>query len=232
MSLPWHKADPSLLAKIRAEVQELYPNLHFYPQNDCVVVRGSLPIIDAGKELDRYSVEIVLLADYPNAVPLVWETGGKIPRHADHHVNKESGEACLFIPDERWKIYPPGTAFLGFLNSPVRNFFLGHSVFRRTGEWPFGQRRHGSAGILEYYGELLGTDDVTVILGYLECLSRPTLKGHWPCPCKSGKRVRDCHRPQINDLRTKIPCELAKKSWSFCMNSSAEVTRLDPNRSF
>lgn len=213
MNRPWHKANSSLLEKIRAEVQELYPNLHFYPQNGRVVVRGSLPILDAGKELDRYSVEIVLLADYPNAVPLVWETGGKIPRHADHHVNKESGEACLFVPDERWRIYPSGTTFLEFLNGPVRNFFLGHSIFRHTGEWPFGQRRHGSAGILEYYGELLGTDDVTVILGYLECLSRPTLKGHWPCPCMSGKRVRDCHRHQVNDLRTKIPCELAKKSW-------------------
>jgi hypothetical protein len=211
MTRPWHKTYPSRAEKIRTEVQEVYPNLHFYPLNERVVVRGTLPIIDAGTELDRYSVEIVLLADYPTALPLVWETDGKIPRNVDHHVS-ESGQACLFIPDERWKIYPPGTTFLQFLNGPVRNFFLGQSVFRRTGEWPFGQRRHRSAGILEYYGELLRTDDETVILCYLECLSRPTLKGHWPCPCKSGKRVRDCHRHQIKDLREKIPCEFAKKS--------------------
>ncbi|MDP1769667.1 MAG: hypothetical protein Q8L74_12825 [Nitrospirota bacterium] len=223
MNSPWHKADPSLLVKIGAEVQELYPNLHFYPQNDRVVVRGSLPIIDVGKELDRYSVEIVLLADYPNAVPLVRETGGKIPRHADHHVDKESGEACLFVPDERWKIYPPGTTFLEFLNGPVRNFFLGQSVFRRTGEWPFGQRSHGSAGILEYYAELLGMSEVTVILGYLEYLSRPTLKGHWPCPCKSGKRIRDCHRHQINELRTKISRKLAEKSYRLLRNDIDKI---------
>lgn len=223
MNRPWHKADPRLLAKIRTEVQELYPNLHFYPQNDRVVVRGSLPIIDAGKELDRYSVEIVLLADYPNTVPLVWETGGKIPRHADHHVNKETGEVCLFVPDEGWKIYPPGTTFLEFLNGPVRNFFLGQSVFRRTGEWPFGQRRHGPAGILEYYAELLGIDEATVILAYLECLSRPTLKGHWPCPCKSGKRIRDCHRHQINELRTKISRKLADKSYRSLRNDTDKI---------
>lgn len=212
MSWPWHKADPSLLEKIRTEVEAHYPNLHFYPQGDRVVVRGSLPIIDAGKELDRYSIEIVLLADYPDVVPLVWEIGGKIPRNADHHVNA-GGEACLFVPDEQWKAYPPGTSFLEFLNGPVRNFFLGQSVFRRTGEWPFGQRLHGAAGIREYYSEILETNDLNVILAYLECLSRPALKGHWPCPCKKGKRVRDCHLHQINDLRGKIPAEIAEKSW-------------------
>ncbi len=212
MSRPWHKANPSLLEKIRVAVQARYPNLHFYPQNDHVVVRGSLPVIDAGKELDRYSVEIVLLADYPDAVPLVWETGGKIPRNADHHVNP-GGEACLFIPDERWRAYPPGMTFLEFLDGPVRNFFLGQSIFCRTGQWPFGQRRHSEAGIRDFYGELLATDNLTVILGYLEYLSRPALKGHWPCPCKSGKRIRACHSEQIKDLRAKIPSEVAEKSW-------------------
>ncbi len=213
MSQPWHKSDPNLLDKIRMEVRADYLNLHFYPKSDRVIVRGTFPIIDSGEELDRYSIDIVLLADYPDAVPRVWETGGKIPCDADRHINKDGGETCLFIPDERWRVYPPGTTFLEFLNGPVRDFFLGQSIFRRTGEWPFGQRSHSTDGIKEYYGELLATDDLTVILGYLECLSRPALKGHWPCPCNSGKRIRDCHRDQINDLRTKIPSKVAEKSW-------------------
>ncbi len=229
MSRPWHKADPGLLEKIRVEVQGVYPNLHFYPQGDCVIIRGTLPIIDSGKELDRYSVEIVLLADYPDAVPHVWETAGKIPRNADHHIN-EGGEACLFIPDEQWRIYPPGTTFLEFLNGPVRNFFLGQSIFRRTAKWPFGQRDHGAVGIRKYYGELLGTDELAVILGYLECLSRPTAKGHWPCPCKSGKRIRECHRDQINDLRVKIPSNVAEKSWARLHSDTAKKARVGPEQ--
>ena len=212
MSRPWHKADPDLLDKMKVEVQAAYTNLHFYPESDRVIVRGTFPIIDSGEELDRYSIDIVLLAEYPDAIPLVWETGGKIPRDIDHHINKGC-EACLFIPDERWKVYPPGMSFLEFLNGPVRNFFLGQSIFRRTAKWPFGQRSHGTAGIQEYYGELLVTNDTTVILGYLECLSRSMLKGHWSCPCKSGMRIRDCHRDQIHELRAKIPPEVAVKSW-------------------
>src|SRR5437899_11729328 len=132
MSKPWHKADPGLLEKMTAEVQAVYPNLHFYPEGDRVVVRGSFAICHSGEELDGYSYEIVLLADYPDAIPVVWEIGGRIPRDVDHHINK-TGEACLFIPDERRKVYPPGTSFLEFLNGPVRNFFLSQSIFQRTG---------------------------------------------------------------------------------------------------
>jgi hypothetical protein len=220
MSRSWYKAEPGLLEKMRVEVQGVYPNLHFYPGGDRVIVRGTFPIVHEGEELDRYTVEIVLLANYPDAVPVIFEIGERIPRNADHHINRKTGEACLFVPDERWSVYPRGTTLLHFLKGPVRNFFLGQSIFRRTGEWPFGQRAHGANGIREYYSELLGTKDAGVILGYLECLSRPTLKGHWPCPCKSAKRLRDCHGPQIADLRTKIPVTVARRSWTTLQDLS------------
>ncbi len=212
MRRPWHKADPGLLEKVRAEIQAAYPALNFYPEGDRVLVRGTFPVLHDGEVLDRYSVEIEMLADYPESIPIVREVGGRIPRTADCHMNAK-GEACLFLPDERWQVYPRGTTLLEFLNGSVRNFFLGQSLFRLTGEWPFGQRRHGAAGIREYYAELLGTNDLRVILGYLECLSRPVLKGHWDCPCRRGKRLRDCHRGQIDDLRTKIPPPVARRSW-------------------
>jgi hypothetical protein len=211
MSRPWHKADPGLLEKMKADVQAVYPNLHFHPGGDRVVVRGTFPIVHEGELLDRYLVEIELPSDYPNAIPVVREVGSRIPRSEDYHINR-TGEACLFIPDERWLVYPPGTSFLEFLNGPVRNFFLGQSLFALTNMWPFGQRRHGADGIHEYYAQLLGTDELTLILGYLECLSRPVLKGHWECPCRSGERLRDCHRVQIEDLRTKISPAVAARS--------------------
>ena len=124
MSRPWHKADPARLEKMQREVQADYPNLHFYPQGDRVVVRGTLPILHEGGELDRYAVEIILLASYPDALPLVFEVGGRVPRDADHHVNRETGEACLFVPDERWKVAPPSMTFLEFLNASYRTEFL------------------------------------------------------------------------------------------------------------
>jgi hypothetical protein len=213
MSRAWHRRQPEILEGMKNEVRVQYPNLHFYPHDDRVEVRGTFPIIDDGVELDRYSIEITLLRDYPESLPIVRETGGKIPHHADNHMS--NGVACLFVPDERWRICPPGTTLLEFLNNPVRNYFLGHAVYTRTGEWPLGQRAHGAAGIYEYYAEMLGTTDETVIAGYLDCLSRQELKGHWLCPCRSGKRLRACHRDQIIDLRKKIPPAVAYRSWTM-----------------
>ena len=211
MSRPWQKAGPVLFEKLKAEVGQAYPNLHFYQERGVVFVRGSFPIVHEETLLDRFLIETQFPDDYPESLPIVRETGGRIPRTVDFHMSK-SGEACLFLPDERWWVFPPGSTFLDFLNGPVRNFFLGQALIQTGQSWPFGQWAHGANGILEFYGGLLDTNNPETIGRYLECLSKPTLKGHWDCPCGSGKRLRHCHLNQVLDLRSKIPPHIARKT--------------------
>jgi hypothetical protein len=212
MKRPWHKEKPELLERMKEAVLKEYPTLLFYPEDECVFVRGDFPIADEGKVLDQFSIEIELPRYDPNDLPVLREIGGRIPRTQDNHINVPSGEVCLFVPDERWRIYPRGSTLLDFLNGPLRNYFIGYSLFELGEPWPFGQRSHGAEGIFEYYSELLGTDDRRVVIRYLECMSKPTLKGHWECPCGSGKRIRNCHQTTLNDLRLKIPPLGAKYS--------------------
>ena len=211
MRKAWHRVNPTLFERIKAEVESAYPNLHFYIENGVVFVRGSFPIIHENKILDRYSIEIEFPHDYPKSVPIVREVGGRIPRTADYHMSK-TGEACLFLPDERWQVNPLDATFLDFLNGPVRNFFLGQTLVSLGESWPFGQWAHGVSGIHEYYASLLGTYDLSSIIRYLECLSKPKVKGHWDCPCGSGKRLRNCHFGQLLDLREKISPQVARHS--------------------
>jgi hypothetical protein len=210
----WYKANPALFEQMKTEVNSIYPDLHFYPQGDSILIRGSFPINHEGWVLDRYSVEIRLLPDYPNSIPIVKEVGGRIPWTADRHMLKD-GNACLFLPDERWKVYPPGFTFLDFLKGPVHNFFLGQSLFELGQPWPFGQWEHGAEAIQKYYSGLLGTSDIFMILNYLEYLSKPKLKGHWDCPCGSKKRLRNCHFRELIDLRIKILPDVALRSWKI-----------------
>ncbi len=136
-----------------------------------------------------------------------------LARHtADSHMNPADGTACVLLPDERWRVWPDGSTLLRFVNGPVRNFFLGQSLVALGEKWPFGQWRHGADGIREYYAELLGTDDIRVITAYVECLSKNKIKGHWPCPCNSGRRLRDCHGDLVRDLSAKIPRKIALSS--------------------
>jgi hypothetical protein len=109
-------------------------------------------------------------------------------------------------------VWPHGSTLLQFLDGPVRNSFLGQSLVELGDPWPFGQWGHGADGIREYYAELLGSNDVRVIAGYLDCLSKKKIKGHRPCPCRSGRRLRACHRVLVQDLTTKIPRRVAAES--------------------
>ena len=207
----WDEDNPDLLEQMKAETERVYPNLHFQKKNGLVCVKGSFPVMYDNKILDRFSIEIKIPRNYPEAVPIVFETEGRIPRVADRHMN-EKGEACLFLPDERWEAWPRGSSFLSFLQGPVHNFFLGQSLVEQGGEWPFGQWGHGLLGIFEYYSQIFETKDVDIIINYLDCLSNPKIKGHWDCPCGSGKRLRDCHLNVLMELRQNIPLEVLRNS--------------------
>src|SRR5690349_17107089 len=78
--------------------------------------------------------------------------------------------------------------------------------------WPFGQWAHGPKGVFQFYRELLKTSDLRTITTYLDYLAAKKVKGHWPCPCGRGRKVRDCHLGQIQDLREKISRKDAEKS--------------------
>ena len=214
MSRLWHRKDPSFFAQEKAAVEAQFRDLHFKMAGDFVVLHGTFPIIAEGMVRDEYSVEITLGRDHPKTLPIVREVGGRVPWIADRHVNQD-GTACVLLPDERWRVWPVGSTLLDFLNGPVRNFFLGQSLVEQGDPWPLGQWAHGVEGIRNYYAELLGTQDVSVICAYLESLSAKRIKGHWPCPCGSGKRLRDCHGETVSNLRQKIAPETAGNSLRY-----------------
>jgi hypothetical protein len=208
----WHRQNPELYDKEKAEVEAHFPNLHLAVEGDIVFVRGSFAVMFEGHVSDRYSIELQLLRDHPKSLPLVREVGGRIPHHNDRHINPADGTACVLIPDERWRLWPQGAPLLSFLTGPLHSFFLAQSLVEAGEPWPFGQWAHGAKGIFQYYREILKTSDLRVITIYLEYITAKKVKGHWPCPCKSGIRLRDCHLRQVNDLRGKISRKDALKS--------------------
>lgn len=193
-----------LARQVGEEIAAEYPDFVVEVRDGAVRIRGVLRLQEDGLEIDRYEMEVVLPQGYPRTVPDVYEMAGRIPRDADHHMYPD-GRACLFAPGERWRHWPRGSDLLDFLNGPVHSFFIGHAIHERTGKWEFGQRSHGAAGILESYGELLGSSDGLRIGRYLEALSRRKLRPRSPCPCGSGKAIHACHMRQLADLRGKVP---------------------------
>jgi len=66
---------------------------------------------------------------------------------------------------------------------------------------PFGEWRHGGAGLWDSYKGLLGVDQDLVVLAFLRMLADNDYKGHVPCPCGSGLILRKCHGQQLLEVK-------------------------------
>jgi hypothetical protein len=87
----WHRENPELYEKEKAEVEARFPNLYLAHEGDIVFVRGSFAVMFEGRVSDRYSIELQLPRDHPKSLPLVREVGGRIPHHNDRHINPADG---------------------------------------------------------------------------------------------------------------------------------------------
>lgn len=211
MRRSWHERNPGLFRAAQKEIPAKYPDLRVTLEGDVVHIRGSYPVMDEVEVLDRFQIEISVPPDFPDSTPVLREIGGRIPWNSDRHVNRDAGEACPIVPEE-WLMWPERESILAFLEGPVRNFFLGQVLVEAGCRWPFGERTHGVPGLFEAYGEIVGASDREAILRYLDCLSKEIMKGHWDCPCGSGKRLRNCHRDDLKALHEKTSPLVARSA--------------------
>lgn len=210
----WFKDNPVLLEEVRSAIAKHFPTLHVVIENDAVFIRGTLHLPE---KIDYYSIEIELLNDYPESVPLVRETGGRIKHIAERHIYT-NGNCCLFVAEETWKYYPKGTTIIDFINKIVTAHFINQTHFELTGKWLWGERSHGIDGILEFYEEELKTNNLILIYKFIEHLAKVVVKKHWACYCGSKKKFQNCHYRQLLEYRKKIKPEIARKSLSLINN--------------
>jgi hypothetical protein len=213
MARPLSSEAAKILAAARAqelqrEIETKYQDLTVGAVSSQIVIRGAFPVLHEGKVLDRYQIELQW-SDSDREIPILRETGGRIPWIADRHMS-QGGLGCLFVPEE-WLLRPREERTLTqYLDGPVRNYFLWQSLFEGGESPPWKERSHGVPGLIEAYGDLVGMQDEQAIRSCLVLLSKDTIKGHWECPCGSGQRLRHCHLQHVRDLTLKIPRHIAR----------------------
>lgn len=204
------------LEEVGAAIGFDQPKLRAARDGSNILVRGSYLLSENGTvanpagPISEFDVEMVLAERYPSREPKVFEVGGRIPRCADRHINHD-GDCCVTVW-EHWLACAEDHSFAAFLNGPVNEFFLGQYWYEKTGKWPFGERPHGLKGLEEAYADALGIPHKKKDLIYrLRLLSQDWPKGHWLCPCGSGKRLRHCHRDELMALHQRIPSRIANR---------------------
>ena len=202
--VPWHVADAAEFERLRPVLEADFPYLHLGVRNGYTVLAGNYPIVDNGRIIDSFSIEVLVPPEGTrSAVPTVREVGGRVPQQADRHVFA-NGTACLFIEAEYWFKHPRGLNLIEFLHGPVNTYFVGQLFYEQEGRWPFGDRAHGAAGDVDFYAPLLGTRDPRVIRAFLEMIAARKLRSTWRCPCGSGHRLWGCHDDAVRKLRDRI----------------------------
>ncbi|HPG00213.1 MAG TPA: hypothetical protein PLE77_09080 [Kiritimatiellia bacterium] len=176
-------------------------------KSDAAVAHGSYCIEVPGTARHRdYSIAVITRDDYPKSMPFVYCDDPKLPiGNIDRHIMKD-GQACLGVYAElrqRWKEASGITTFLKDIVAPFLAWQIYYDAYGHPPPW--GQRAHAVAGILEFYADLLALPATPEVEGFMQLLARKNEpKGHEPCPCASGERLRDCHKDLVRSARAKV----------------------------
>lgn len=186
-----------------AELRQVHKGLIAITEKEHeILLSGSLPFEATADELgpitDSFDIEVIIPDVYPEVLPRVRETGGKIESIYEHVY--EDGTLCLAVPIEERRIFWGQPSLLGFVNRLVIPYFYGYCYWEKYGEHPFDEQDHGAIGIVQHYIDSLQLKDEISALAVISYLLEHGYRGHHICPCGSGAKVRKCHGKALQDL--------------------------------
>ena len=172
---------------------EFQPLLDIQRSKDITEVSGKYQInelVYKERFFDNFDVKIIIASNYPKTIPQVFVFGSRLEKC--EHRNKND-LLCLETEHTLKAFLKQKPSLKEFLQKFLTPFFLGYVYFEKYGKYLFGERGHGDIGIIEMYQERFDTKDRKLVLDLLEIVARKKYRGHLLCPCKSGKRIRNCH---------------------------------------
>lgn len=150
---------------------------------------------------DEYEIELRVPADFPRDLPVVFETGKRIPLDFHHY---PSGELCLGAPLRLITLMPRGSTIVDFAQRCLLPYLFSYSYLIKFMELPFGELEHGTPGLLNDLSRMMGVPP-NVARGLLTIAERQRRKANRSaCPCRSGRRLGACHHRIVNQLRELI----------------------------
>ena len=178
-----------------------YPELHIWEYGESHTprcIRGTF-VMDANHNgvrfLKEYSIKIDLSGEES---PSVRETGHHIDSNYPHRYT--NGKLCLGTETDIIITCCHNNKFdlpLWF-DEFVIPYFYSYEYYKRMGEYPFGERSHGKYGVLEYYMDTFNLESHNQAQNFLSFVNQHgKYRGHFFCPCGSGKRIRDCHKNEF-----------------------------------
>tara|TARA_R110000868_G_scaffold259520_3_gene517769 strand:+ start:1488 stop:2177 length:690 start_codon:yes stop_codon:yes gene_type:complete len=201
-------------------VIEKHKELSCKNDNGIPCVFGSLNLTDEhGIIEDTYQIEIKAVQDYPNSFPLIFETGGRIPRNIDWHIFEATGNCCIASEPEEIIICNSGLTLLSFIDNQIKNYFYSQ-IFRNQNGYFLKERSHGDKGWIEFFEEIFMTDNIfNIEFGLNKIVEGKKTNRVSMCFCGSGKKYRKCHKKSYDVLS-----KLSKDDIQLFLNALRETS--------
>lgn len=181
-----------------------FPKFHTATTEDGrLIISGELDVIDRDGTLwESYQVEIHPTNEFPHRFPLVFETGGKIPRIADWHIYEDSNSCCIGVLPYEILSCKNGITLESFIKTEVIPYFFNQTHRRVEGYYKNGEYAHGLEGIFQFYDNILDTKgDVRKTISMMLFVAKGSRPGRThDCFCGSKKKFRKCHRAAFDKL--------------------------------
>lgn len=154
---------------------------------------------ECGAVNDTYSLEITIPVNFPREIPTIKETGNRIPRDANHHINQSDDTMCLGSPITILEKISEQPTLPAFIHKCIIPFLYSISV----GQFLWGELAHGYRGIFDDYKEKFDLNNDTQIIEILYLLSKKKrLANKCNCPCGCGQRLGKCKlHLKVNEIR-------------------------------
>lgn len=184
------------------ELNKEYPYLQMKLVNDKYMIDGRVRIYATNDDvqlMDDFTIVMEVSLGFPNELPVIKETSNKIPETFEH-VNIDKS-LCLGIETEIKIKLKENPTLLNWFQTFVVNYFYSAMYYNKYGRIPYGERPHGTKGIIQFYMDFLNVDNIQKIYDILNAIEMDEIKDFYKCPCGSLKKIRKCHLSQINLLK-------------------------------
>lgn len=160
---------------------------------------------------DAFALEIIVPIGFPKELPRVTETGGRIPRSGEYHVNPTDNTLCLGSPLSLLLRLSKKPTLEGFTaNCLVPYLFAISRKLKNGGPLLFGELDHGVDGLFADYLQLFGLKTKEQLIYAFRLLGMKKRRANkLPCPCGCGIRLGRCkYNFRLREFR-----KVASRTW-------------------
>lgn len=201
------------------EVLKAYPYLGMLTENHKFYSStGVLEIIDDSEiHWGSFNVEIRIPKNYPLALPIVYEIGGKVKKDPDWHINYDQS-CCVGTSIDIYHKLKEKLSINTWLDTFVLPYFQNQIYRLERGNYLGKVRGHFKEGLIQSYIEHWGLVTEAQVIHKLKLIVDGKKKNPYAkCFCGSNKRFDKCHQNKINFEG--IPFEIYEEDLSMIINN-------------